>query len=81
MKTGDAPVIVDALAAPGHDGAAVLVVRVRHENGVVDAVTLDARAADFADRIASMTGKDGTAEVAASVQRLFTGTTLVLPGA
>jgi hypothetical protein len=35
-------VIHDAVVAPGHDGEAVLVVRVRHENGVVDAVTLDA---------------------------------------
>lgn len=39
------PVIVDALVAPGHDGEAVLVVRVEHENGVVDSVTLDGRAA------------------------------------
>lgn len=38
--------IHDALVAPGHDGDAVLVVRVRHENGVIDAVTLDARAAE-----------------------------------
>lgn len=34
-------VIVDAVVSPGHDGQAVLVVRLRHENGVVDAVTLD----------------------------------------
>lgn len=40
------PVIVDAHVAPGHDGEAILVVRVEHENGVVDSVTLDARAAD-----------------------------------
>lgn len=39
------PVIVDALVAPGHDGEAVLVVRVAHEGGAVDSVTLDARAA------------------------------------
>jgi hypothetical protein len=39
------PVIVDALMAPGHDGEAILVVRVKHENGVVDSVTLDANAA------------------------------------
>ena len=32
---------------------------------------LDARAAEFADRIKAMTGKDGKAEVAASVARLF----------
>ena len=37
--------IVDARVAPGHDGDAVLVVRVRHENGVIDSVTLDGRAA------------------------------------
>ncbi len=37
--------IEDALVAPGHDGNAVLVVRVRHENGAVDTVTLDARQA------------------------------------
>jgi hypothetical protein len=39
------PVIVDAVVGPGHDGEAILVVRVAHENGVVDSVTLDARAA------------------------------------
>ena len=38
--------IFDAVVAPGHDGDAVLVVRVRHENGVIDSVTLDARAAE-----------------------------------
>lgn len=37
--------IYDALVSPGHDGDAVLVVRVKHENGVIDSVTLDARAA------------------------------------
>jgi len=36
------PVIDAAIVAPGHDGQAVLVVRVRHENGAVDSVTLDA---------------------------------------
>lgn len=35
-------VIDDAVVAPGHDGQAVLVVRVRHANGAVDSVTLDA---------------------------------------
>ena len=34
--------IDDALVAPGHDGQAVLVVRLRHGNGAVDTVTLDA---------------------------------------
>jgi len=36
------PVIADAIVAPGHDGQAVLVVRMRHENGAFDTVTLDA---------------------------------------
>lgn len=36
------PVIEDAVVAPGHDGEAVLVVRVRHEGGGLDTVTLDA---------------------------------------
>jgi hypothetical protein len=36
------PVIEGAVVAPGHDGQAVLVVRVRHPNGAVDSVTLDA---------------------------------------
>jgi hypothetical protein len=35
-------VIHDAVVAPGHDGQAVLVVRVRFGNGAVDSVTLDA---------------------------------------
>jgi hypothetical protein len=35
-------VIHGATVAPGHDGQAVLVVRVRHENGALDTVTLDA---------------------------------------
>ena len=35
-------VIHDAVVAPGHDGQAVLVVRMRHDNGAVDSVTLDA---------------------------------------
>lgn len=35
------PVIHDAAVAPGHDGQAVLVVRVRHGNGAMDTVTLD----------------------------------------
>jgi hypothetical protein len=34
-------VITEAIVAPGHDGEAVLVVRVRHENGAIDSVTLD----------------------------------------
>jgi len=35
-------VIDDAVVAPGHDGQAVLVVRVRHANGAHDTVTLEA---------------------------------------
>jgi hypothetical protein len=35
-------VIDDAVVAPGHDGQAVLVVSVRHENGAIDTVTLEA---------------------------------------
>ena len=33
--------IADAVVAPGHDGQAVLVVRIRHENGALDTVTLE----------------------------------------
>lgn len=36
------PSIDDAVMAPGHDGQAVLVVRVRHVNDAIDTVTLDA---------------------------------------
>ncbi len=39
------PVIADAVVGPGHDGEAILVVRVRHANGGIDSVTLDARCA------------------------------------
>ena len=39
-------VIAEATISPGHDGQAELVVKVRHPNGVVDSVTLDARCAD-----------------------------------
>lgn len=38
-------VIDDAVVAPGHDGQAVLVVRVRHANGARDTVTLEAEQA------------------------------------
>jgi hypothetical protein len=37
--------IEDAVVAPGHDGQVVLVVRIRHDNGAIDTVTLDARQA------------------------------------
>jgi hypothetical protein len=39
------PLIHDAVAAPGHDGQAVLVVRLSHDNGAIDTVTLDAEQA------------------------------------
>lgn len=39
------PRIRDAVAAPGHDGQAVLVVRLSHDNGAIDTVTLDAEQA------------------------------------
>lgn len=39
------PVIADALVSPGHDGAAVLVLRIEFENGATDTVTLDAERA------------------------------------
>jgi hypothetical protein len=45
MDSAGEPVIADARVAPGHDGDAVLVVRIAHENGVVDSVTLDAACA------------------------------------
>lgn len=38
-------VIEGATVAPGHDGNAVLVVHVRHDNGALDTVTLEAAAA------------------------------------
>ena len=42
MTTGGEAIIVGAEIAAGHDGDAELVVRVRHENGVIAAVALDA---------------------------------------
>ena len=36
------PMIDEAAVAPGHDGQAVLVVRVRYPNGALDTVTLAA---------------------------------------
>ena len=38
-------VIADAVVGPGHDGQAVLVIRIRHENGAFDTVTLEAEQA------------------------------------
>lgn len=57
------PVIAEAVVAPGHDGEAVLVVRVRHENGGIDSVTLDAACARRlmedcgAERVADLRGE------------------------
>ena len=36
---------MDAVVAPGHDGQAQLVVRVRYENGALGSVTLEAHRA------------------------------------
>lgn len=45
MQVPGEPTILDAVVGPGHDGQAVLVVRVRHPGGAVDSVTLCANAA------------------------------------
>jgi hypothetical protein len=51
--------IADATVAPGHDGEAVLVVRLRHENGAFDMVTLDAdRARALLEACAATTAVD-----------------------
>ena len=54
------PVIADATVAPGHDGQAVLVVRLRHENGAFDTVTLDA---DQARALLEACGASSAAEL------------------
>lgn len=51
--------IEDAVVAPGHDGQAVLVVRVRHENGAIDTVTLDARQAQNLRESCAVESTDG----------------------
>ena len=57
------PVIDEAVVAPGHDGQAVLVVRVRHDNGGTDTVKLDADQARklledcAADRVEQLRGQ------------------------
>lgn len=51
--------IEDAVVAPGHDGHAVLVVRVRHENGALGTVTLDARQAQRLLERCDADGVDG----------------------
>ena len=38
----DEAVIVSAVIAPGHDGAAELMVRLRHPNGAEDTISVDA---------------------------------------
>ncbi len=38
----DGAIILDAVVAPGHDGAAELVVSLRHPNGALETVALDA---------------------------------------
>ncbi len=40
MTDGEA-IILDAVVAPGHDGAAELLVTLRHPNGGVETVALD----------------------------------------
>ncbi len=51
--------IEDAIVAPGHDGQAVLVVRLRHENGATDTVTLDAHQAQrLLERCSAATAAD-----------------------
>jgi len=45
MQAPDEPTILDAVVGPGHDGEAVLVVRIRYPGGAVDSVTLAANAA------------------------------------
>jgi hypothetical protein len=59
-------VIADAVVAPGHDGQAVLVVRLRHANGALDTVTLDAEQASrlleacAAESAAQLEGQPGS---------------------
>ena len=52
--------IADAVVGPGHDGQAVLVVRVRHPGGAVDSVTLEA---DAARRLLEECGAETAAEL------------------
>jgi hypothetical protein len=54
-------VIHDAQIDAGHDGDAVLIVRVSHPNGGLDTVTLDA---DCARRLLERCGADSTAGLA-----------------
>jgi hypothetical protein len=52
--------IDEALVSPGHDGQAVLVVRVRYANGAVDTVTL---AAEPARKLLDACAAEGLAEL------------------
>lgn len=52
--------IDDAIVSPGHDGQAVLVVRVRYANGAVDTVTL---AADQAQKLMDDCAAESVAEL------------------
>lgn len=54
------PSIADAVVGPGHDGQAVLVVRVRHPGGAIDTVTLEA---DAAQRLLEGCGAETAAEL------------------
>ena len=52
--------IADAVVAPGHDGEAELVVRVRYENGALGSVRLDA---DCARRLLENCGVDDPSDL------------------
>jgi len=56
-----APAIEGARVAPGHDGQAELVITLRHGNGALDHLTLDAAAAE---RLLSRCGIDDIAALA-----------------
>jgi hypothetical protein len=68
-------VIDSAVISPGHDGQAELVVRVRHENGALGTVTLDA---DCARRLMEACAVDSAAELRGHPWRRLLG---VLPAA
>jgi hypothetical protein len=66
-------VIVDAVVAPGHDGQAQLVVRVRYENGAIGSVTLEA---DRARKLMEDCGAESAADLRGQPWRRLLG---VLP--
>jgi len=66
------PAILDAVVGAGHDGAAVLVVRVRHPGGAVDTVTLDA---DAARRLMEASGVERAEQLAGRDWRLLLNVT------